>query len=505
MVLNAGEEMGQKFFMGDCGHCVTEFGLDPWQKDEPTPLPGQDRWPPFNSPFEAAGYAVMLDAGDAGFGMGNPITGTNITRHHTNGIDWVSFVGSYAQAVDHYSDQIASDSASADSTKYWAYNGQVVKKRSTLHNVKPVFELRWERNQGAEMGAETSWAWINPSGGEGRIEWQDGSKTYANYIAYSHHYELGWFTRGKGYEWGDRRQAGVGGTGEEDNNVIQRGTWVARTNRLPSDDNLGPHLHLNIWAEYPGITNAAWQERYFDPMPEIPLFIYLTAVCLYGWTEGTFGHYSWDWLGSLSEGTATHIPSVCMAMYSVYKGNRSELADIDTQWWTLGICAQRCQSYIAESLTRDQRWKPPWGEREACTGALYHPSFYTECETHTPDTCTSCCDLRFSQFLMQYHTHAHSLGLPMESTWYYTGIYTGPRVTGYDFYGSGLANNTWQLGDYTADEIIWGMLFVWDAFKQWLGNSNMSGTCVEQWQGGPVNYSEDFCSGYYSPQGEPLK
>lgn len=277
--------------------------------------------------------------------------------YHTFGIDWVSQVGAgYGDAEEIQDTNVPSESR-ANRSKSPTY----MLKHGYTYSVPPTRPY-------------------------------DGRGTSVMYVGYGHHDDTGY---------------------DNPNHVAKKGDKVslATTNRLAEDANLGPHLHLYLsqnWdaTNFKGTNYAAWQERYFPPMAEIPLAVYLTAVCRYGWTRQTFGSYTWDWAKGLNLGSG------CMRQYNLPETRG--LAAVHT----LGICAQACQSAAAYLINS--------GDTESdCATATGDASFYETYFTYkTGNSCTSKCDDKFSEFLLNYW---YSLESEMYTTEWLEWTYDDPR------------------------------------------------------------------------------
>jgi len=361
------KKMGGSYFIDECGRCVASFGLDAWDFD-PEPDPSEDTWPPFVSPLQ--GYPVMLDAGDAGI-VGMTTAGgrggsevDNPDGRHSNGIDWVAeaYKSRPVAIADYKMDSVAD----GEQNPYFEMTKRYSVSASKLPNPADVPNWRKEAN-GPGMGIR-----------------------YAGYI----------------HSFRQTPESGV---------YKQGITQVALTNRLANDANLGPHLHLylkddNAWLSDPwgkrfyddrSEDDAAWQEKYFPALPEIPLHIYLTAVCRYGWMQGTFGSISNDW--NLTWGAPA-------SLHCMWTGDGT---------YTYGDCASRCQGAVARSLLPDDEEKWKSGQKEqACKDAHFDEMFYPTSDPQTEDEhrgCAACCDHRFSEFLLNYFSWASGYGLPMDN------------------------------------------------------------------------------------------
>ena len=358
-------------------------------------------------------------------------------------------------------------------------------KATSSLRIAPKFRLQWSRSEQRDYPGDRS-GWLDPQGE--RLGWQHNNAREVSFVKYAHHNVLrSYGATGGGWEWGDRDTPGVGGHGHYAFQVIQRGSPVARTNRLPDDANLGPHLHLFMQTQ--DGRDTAWQERYFDPMPEVPLHAYLSAVCLYGWTQGGFGFYSWDWFDDMAHQIGCCAEHLCMGVW----GHKHAGGP-----WTLGQCARFCQAYIAEKLVPGDTE----GRGNRCGEALKDPRFWEEYLTAgSGKSCTSCCDDRFSDFLMMYFNNAASWGLPMEWTWYRespTGNgYTGPRIWRYEW-DAGAQTGTWRLGGWGIGmgQIVlngqWGMWWLMQKYGYFAVSK--TGNCVERmWQDYGSHYDPNYC------------
>jgi len=361
-------------FLGDCGQCATEVGLTSWDDGlrdpltDPGPVPMPPRpWPLFTSPFKSLGYPVMLDAGDAGLAKKDEY---GASLHHYNGIDWVSMVGKYAQAIAdcEFLDGFPMEDQEQPSwplfrlTATYAYDPYY-----DQHQIMPLWRDRFGPN------------WVS-------------------LVQYGHHIleDLGHILPRK--------------------LVYSQEDPVAKTFRGKADHNLGPHLHLGMTGEKPAgdIQDTNWMERYFEPMPEIPMAAYLMAVCRYGWTEGTFGHYTWDWASALGFNSQP----LCMAYASYIYPNPDDPERPITRDFTLGICAQACHSAVASAMHQD------------CPSAIAGEGFWTEYSSYgVGEACTRRCDDAFSDFLLGYW-HSFEGTTWMELT-YDNQTSAGPVHSGY--------------------------------------------------------------------------
>jgi len=360
----------KRYWHAKCGHCVTEIGLAPWEFDD-DPVPPPPPWPPFQSPLP--GNPVTLDAGDAGFGLAGQEVGggsglVNPDARHCNGIDWAAraYVD-FPLAVTDYKKTIRDGDEDKSFRDY----------DSNLPFMSVDYEMKTRRSLGSRTPSDPP-------------DWRvNGPGTGIRYAGYRHQIPLpGRY---------DRRQP-----------ASSQGDEVSMTNRYANDSNTGPHLHLYLRDDNgafdptgsyhytgPG-ADAAWQEKYFPPLPEVPLHIYLTAICRYGWIQSGFGSYSNDW--NLKWGAPA-------SLHCMWTGNGPGGT------YTYGDCASRCQGAVAHRLMELQ---PDMTKRDACDEAHGHEMFYP---TSNPQTegehvgCAACCDTRFSVFLMGYA----GSGLPMDN------------------------------------------------------------------------------------------
>ena len=229
-----------------------------------------------------------------------------------------------------------------------------------------------------------------------------------------------------------------------------RWSYVAKTDRLDFDQNLGPHLHLFLQQESEDGTDAAWQERYFPPMEEIPLAVYLAAVCRYGWTKGGFGSYGFDW-----KHNDIREQHRCMAML-----------EQPLPGFTMGECAQYCHSAVASFHDPFIRCpyaalqKIPSSLGDPCVDAvvsnyasMYAP--YTEYGEQN-GACLRRCDDRFSDMLLGYwRTYTGTEWMEWTWSWWSYGT-QGPVRSGYLssseewVYEGGIGSNNGWNGDFWA-------------------------------------------------------
>jgi len=465
------EWMGRKYFPGDCGHCVTEFGLDPWEKtggglDDPLPVP----WPPFVSPLP--GNPVTLDAGDAGFGLAAGVPGQsgleNPDARHCNGIDWA------ARAYEDYPVAIA------DFKLNIRYGGET-------RWLKDQYEQYEEGNASATVYYEMTKRYFLPrSKTPSKPDWREnGTGTGIRYAGYRHQFRSWLWT------WNPLITK------------ISQGDEVAMTNRLANDSNTGPHLHLYLQDDdgrpfdpstghydYSGPGgDAAWQEKYFPALPEVPLHIYLTAICRYGWIQDTFGSYSNDW--NLKWGAPA-------SLHCMWTGNGTGAN------YTYGDCASRCQGAVAHywlSEKYPQGWTPDEKDSE-CRDAHGHEMFYptSNPQNDTQHTgCAACCDHRFSEFLMGYAGGwASQYGLPMDNLknatdeGYIDVDETGPDgepIPGErDYYNVpwyiyNQVGSTHDLDRFALMYMTGQMLTAWQMATDKVGRDSIGITCAEASQG----------------------
>ena len=431
-------------FLGECGQCATEVGLGPWDPrlldpnpDPRWPIPVPPWAPPFASPLP--GNPVTLDAGDAGLGLGwSDLEGSEIHNpeaRHSNGIDWAAKAyKSRPVAIANYKTRFMPDVFFEMTKRYSLPDSQVP---------DPDYVPDWRKKA-------------------------NGLGTGIRYAGYKHSF----------------RAAPSACDGRSTSLTYKKGTEVALTNRLAKDSNFGPHLHLFLKdddAKYSELStgdrvytgpewDAAWQEKYFPAMPEIPLHIYLTAVCRYGWTQNTFSSYSNDW--NLKWGAPA-------SLHCMWTGGGAH---------AYGDCASRCQGAVAMAL----------GGKAHCNEAHGDPMFYPTSDPQTEGEhtgCAACCDTRFSDFLLGYAGWASGYGLPMDNLanatdegyikmeWTADGLPL-PRSKYYNIPGyilDYLFDETDIVGlyRYALDYMGEQMLTAWQMATDKVGGENKGTTCAD--------------------------